>query len=117
MAKIVIQGGVPLHGDVVISGAKNAVLPILAASLLADEPMDIGNVPHLNHVTTSMAPLGGMGVQLTLNEQMRIVADPRAVNRFLASYEHVKNMRASILVLGPLVELLDRTSSRLNSLT
>src|SRR3546814_12969146 len=104
MAKIVIQGGVPLHGDVVISGAKNAVLPILAASLLADEPMDIGNVPHLNDVTTSMALLGEMGVQLTLNEQMRIVADPRGVNRFLASYEQVKTMRASILVLGPLVD-------------
>lgn len=103
MAKIVIQGGVPLNGDVVISGAKNAVLPILAASLLADEPMDIGNVPHLNDVTTSMALLGEMGVQLTLNERMRIVADPRGVDRFLASYEQVKTMRASILVLGPLV--------------
>src|SRR3546814_10974318 len=102
MAKIVIQGGVPLHGDVVISGAKNAVLPILAASLLADEPMDIGNVPHLNDVTTSMALLGEMGVQLTLNEQMRIVADPRGVNRFLASYEQVKPMRASIPGLGPI---------------
>src|SRR3546814_3352766 len=65
--------------------------------------MDIGNVPHLNDVTTSMALLGEMGVQLTLNEQMRIVADPRGVNRFLASYEQVKTMRASILVLGPLV--------------
>ncbi|MDP1697275.1 MAG: UDP-N-acetylglucosamine 1-carboxyvinyltransferase [Xanthomonadaceae bacterium] len=103
MAKIVIQGGVPLNGDVMISGAKNAVLPILAASLLADEPMDIGNVPHLNDVTTSMALLGEMGVQLTLNEHMRILADPRGVDRFLASYEQVKTMRASILVLGPLV--------------
>ena len=103
MAKIVIQGGVPLNGDVMISGAKNAVLPILAASLLADGPMDIGNVPHLNDVTTSMALLGDMGVQLTLNEHMRIAADPRGVDRFLASYEQVKTMRASILVLGPLV--------------
>lgn len=103
MAKIVIQGGVPLNGDVMISGAKNAVLPILAASLLADAPMDIGNVPHLNDVTTAMALLGEMGVQLTLNEHMRIIADPRGVNRFLASYEQVKTMRAAILVLGPLV--------------
>jgi len=103
MAKIVIQGGVPLHGDVMISGAKNAVLPILAASLLADAPMDIGNVPHLNDVTTAMALLGEMGVQLTLNEHMRIIADPRGVNRFLASYEQVKTMRAAILVLGPLL--------------
>lgn len=103
MAKIVIQGGVPLSGDVMISGAKNAVLPILAASLLADAPMDIGNVPHLNDVTTAMALLGEMGVQLTLNEHMRIIADPRGVNRFLASYEQVKTMRAAILVLGPLV--------------
>jgi len=103
MAKIVIQGGVPLHGDVMISGAKNAVLPILAASLLADALMDIGNVPHLNDVTTAMALLGEMGVQLTLNEHMRIIADPRGVNRFLASYEQVKTMRAAILVLGPLL--------------
>ncbi|MDX2300617.1 MAG: UDP-N-acetylglucosamine 1-carboxyvinyltransferase [Xanthomonadaceae bacterium] len=103
MAKILIQGGEPLHGDVAISGAKNAVLPILAASLLADEPMDIGNVPHLHDVTTSMALLGEMGVQLTLDERMRILADPRGVDRFVARYELVKTMRASILVLGPLV--------------
>jgi len=71
--------------------------------LLADAPMDIGNVPHLNDVTTAMALLGEMGVQLTLNEHMRIIADPRGVNRFLASYEQVKTMRAAILVLGPLL--------------
>jgi len=65
--------------------------------------MDIGNVPHLNDVTTAMALLGEMGVQLTLNEHMRIIADPRGVNRFLASYEQVKTMRAAILVLGPLL--------------
>lgn len=103
MAKILIQGGEPLHGDVAISGAKNAVLPILAASLLADEPMDIGNVPHLHDVATMMALLGEMGVQLTLDERMRILADPRGVRRFVAPYERVKTMRASILVLGPLV--------------
>jgi len=103
MAKIVIQGGEPLHGDVAISGAKNAVLPILAASLLADAPMDIGNVPHLHDVTTMMALLGEMGVQLTLDERLRIHADPRGVDRFVAPYERVKTMRASILVLGPLI--------------
>ncbi len=103
MAKILIQGGEPLHGDVAISGAKNAVLPILAACLLADEPMDIGNVPHLHDVATMMALLGEMGVQLTLDERMRILADPRGVDRFVAPYERVKTMRASILVLGPLV--------------
>ena len=77
MAKIVISGGEPLRGDVWISGAKNAVLPILAATLLADEPMTIGNVPHLHDVTTTMEVLGQMGVQLTIDERMRIHVDPR----------------------------------------
>jgi len=103
MAKIVISGGEPLHGDVWISGAKNAVLPILAATLLADEPVTIGNVPHLHDVTTTMEVLGQMGVQLTIDERMRIHVDPRPANRYFAPYDLVKTMRASILVLGPLV--------------
>jgi UDP-N-acetylglucosamine 1-carboxyvinyltransferase len=103
MAKIVISGGEPLHGDVWISGAKNAVLPILAATLLADEPVTIGNVPHLHDVTTTMELLGQMGVQLTIDERMRIHVDPRPADRYFAPYDLVKTMRASILVLGPLV--------------
>ena len=103
MAKIVISGGDPLRGDVRVSGAKNAVLPILAATLLADGPVVIGNVPHLHDVTTTMELLGQMGVQLVVDERMRIHADPRGATRYFAPYELVKTMRASILVLGPLV--------------
>jgi UDP-N-acetylglucosamine 1-carboxyvinyltransferase len=103
MAKIVINGGEPLRGDVQISGAKNAVLPILAACLLADEPVSIANVPHLHDVTTTMELLGQMGVQLVVDERMKIHVDPRTANRFFAPYDLVKTMRASILVLGPLV--------------
>jgi UDP-N-acetylglucosamine 1-carboxyvinyltransferase len=103
MAKIVISGGEPLKGDVWISGAKNAVLPILAATLLADEPMTVGNVPHLHDVTTTMEVLGQMGVQLTIDERMRIHVDPRPATNYFAPYDLVKTMRASILVLGPLV--------------
>ncbi|MDA3914043.1 UDP-N-acetylglucosamine 1-carboxyvinyltransferase [Oleiagrimonas sp.] len=103
MAKIVISGGAPLSGEIQISGAKNAVLPILAACLLADEPVSIGNVPHLHDVTTTMELLGRMGVQLVLDDRMTIEVDPRPTDRFFAPYDLVKTMRASILVLGPLV--------------
>lgn len=103
MAKIVISGGTPLNGEVWISGAKNAVLPILAASLLADEPVTIGNVPHLHDVTTTMELLGQMGAQLVVDERMKIHVDPRSTERYFAPYELVKTMRASIVVLGPLV--------------
>ena len=103
MAKILIQGGIALNGEVQISGAKNAVLPILTAGLLADGPMDIGNVPHLHDVTTTMELLGQMGVDLALNDRMRIGLDSRRADKFFAPYELVKTMRASILVLGPLV--------------
>jgi UDP-N-acetylglucosamine 1-carboxyvinyltransferase len=103
MAKIVISGGEPLRGDVWISGAKNAVLPILAATLLADEPVSIGNVPHLHDVTTTMELLGQMGVQLVVDERMKIHVDPRPAKNYFAPYDLVKTMRASILVLGPLV--------------
>ncbi|MBD8527173.1 UDP-N-acetylglucosamine 1-carboxyvinyltransferase [Pseudomarimonas arenosa] len=103
MASIVITGGEPLNGEVWISGAKNAVLPILAASLLADGPMEIGNVPHLHDVTTTMELLGQMGVELIVDDKMRIHADSRPANRHYAPYDLVKTMRASILVLGPMV--------------
>jgi UDP-N-acetylglucosamine 1-carboxyvinyltransferase len=103
MAKIVINGGQPLNGDVWISGAKNAVLPILAACLLADEPVTVGNVPHLHDVTTTMELLGQMGAELVVDEHMRIRVDPRPTDRFFAPYELVKTMRASIVVLGPLI--------------
>jgi len=103
MARIVISGGEPLQGEVLISGAKNAVLPILSASLLADGPMDIGNVPHLHDVTTTMELLGQMGVQLVVDEKMRIQVDSRKADRYFAPYDLVKTMRASILVLGPLL--------------
>ncbi|MCR6700124.1 MAG: UDP-N-acetylglucosamine 1-carboxyvinyltransferase [Dokdonella sp.] len=103
MAKIVINGGQPLNGEVTVSGAKNAVLPILAACLLADEPVTIGNVPHLHDVTTTMELLGQMGVELVVDERMRINVDPRAARHYFAPYDLVKTMRASILVLGPLV--------------
>ena len=103
MAKILITGGEVLQGDVQISGAKNAVLPILAATLLADGPISIGNVPHLHDVTTTMELLGAMGVQLMVDEKLTITADPRFITSTVAPYELVKTMRASILVLGPLV--------------
>ncbi len=103
MAKIVIDGGHPLRGDVWISGAKNAVLPILVASMLGDEPSVIGNVPHLQDVTTSMELLAQMGADLAVDERMQIEIDPRGINRHEAPYDLVKTMRASILVLGPLV--------------
>jgi len=103
MAKIIISGGMPLQGDVWISGAKNAVLPILASTLLADEPVSIGNVPHLHDVTTTMELLGQMGVELIIDERMKIHVDPRPAKHYFAPYDLVKTMRASILVLGPLV--------------
>jgi len=103
MAKIVIAGGEPLNGEVQISGAKNAVLPILCATLLADSAVEIGNVPHLHDVTTTMELLGEMGVQLIVDEKLTITADPSQVTNTVAPYELVKTMRASILVLGPLL--------------
>jgi UDP-N-acetylglucosamine 1-carboxyvinyltransferase len=103
MDKLIVTGGRPLEGQVWISGAKNAVLPILAATLLSDSPLLIGNVPHLQDVTTTMELLGRMGVTLTVNERMRIEVDPRTLRQCVAPYELVRTMRASILVLGPLL--------------
>ena len=103
MDKLQIRGGVPLQGDVRISGAKNATLPILAGALLADGPVTIGNVPHLQDVTTMIELLGRMGASVTVDERMRIEVDPRSTRQTFAPYELVKTMRAAILVLGPLV--------------
>ncbi|MGB5104461.1 MAG: UDP-N-acetylglucosamine 1-carboxyvinyltransferase [Steroidobacteraceae bacterium] len=103
MDKLQIRGGVPLDGEVRISGAKNATLPILAGALLADGPVNIGNVPHLRDVTTMIQLLGRMGASVTVDERMRIEVDPRTTRETFAPYELVKTMRAAILVLGPLV--------------
>ena len=103
MDKLQIRGGVPLDGEVRISGAKNAALPILAGALLADGPVSIGNVPHLRDVTTMIELLGRMGAGVTIDERMRIEVDPLSTRETFAPYELVKTMRAAVLVLGPLV--------------
>ena len=108
MDKLQIQGGTPLEGEVRISGAKNATLPILAAALLADDPVVIGNVPHLQDVTTTIELLGQMGASVTIDEHMHIEVDPSTVRECFAPYDLVKTMRASILVLGPLVARFGR---------
>jgi len=103
MDKLIISGGTTLNGEIRISGAKNAALPILAATLLADSPMHISNVPHLHDVTTTMELLGHMGVQLMVDERLSIEVDASTIKNFRAPYELVRTMRASILVLGPLL--------------
>lgn len=103
MDKLTIGGGVPLHGEIRISGAKNAALPILAATLLTDKPVQIGNIPHLHDITTTMELLGLMGSELMLDERMVIEVNNRNLQQLYAPYDLVKTMRASILVLGPLL--------------
>ncbi|NJD07705.1 MAG: UDP-N-acetylglucosamine 1-carboxyvinyltransferase [Methylococcaceae bacterium] len=103
MDKLLISGGVPLSGELRISGAKNAALPILAGALLSEMPVTVGNVPHLHDITTTMELLGRMGVRLTVDEKLNIEVDSRPISNFYAPYELVKTMRASILVLGPLL--------------
>ncbi len=103
MDKLIITGGTQLSGELRIAGAKNAALPILAAALLSEEPVTIGNIPHLHDITTTMQLLGQMGVRLTIDEKMNIEVDCCEINKFEAPYELVKTMRASILVLGPLL--------------
>ena len=103
MDKLVIKGGAPLQGEIRISGAKNAALPILAATLLTDEPMVIGNIPHLHDITTTMELLGQMGSELVIDERMNIEVNNRNITSLYAPYELVKTMRASILALGPLL--------------
>ncbi|HHQ14757.1 MAG TPA: UDP-N-acetylglucosamine 1-carboxyvinyltransferase [Chromatiales bacterium] len=108
MHKLAITGGARLDGEIRISGSKNATLPILAASVLTDEQVTISNVPHLNDVTTTIALLGRMGVQVTVHEDMSIEVDPSTLTDCHAPYELVKTMRASILVLGPLLTRFGR---------
>ncbi len=104
MQKIVVTGGVPLQGEVRISGAKNAVLPILCATLLADGPVDIGNVPHLHDVVTTIKVLRELGATVEHDvEHGHVRVDARSVHSHVAPYELVKTMRASVLVLGPLL--------------
>ncbi|MCB1836927.1 MAG: UDP-N-acetylglucosamine 1-carboxyvinyltransferase [Alcanivoracaceae bacterium] len=103
MDKLIITGGKPLDGEIRISGSKNSSLPILAATLLADTPTTVGNLPHLQDVTTLIELLGRMGVQLVIDDRMNIEVDANTITDFHAPYELVKTMRASILVLGPMV--------------
>jgi UDP-N-acetylglucosamine 1-carboxyvinyltransferase len=103
MDKLFITGGKKLDGEIRISGAKNAALPILMGCLLADEPVSIGNLPHLHDITTTLDLLGRMGVSITVDENLNVEVDTSTISRYVAPYELVKTMRASILVLGPLV--------------
>lgn len=103
MDKLEITGGRALAGDVTVSGAKNSALPILCGTLLADSPVVLSNVPHLNDVTTTVKLLTRLGADVVLHDGVRIEIDPRGTSNFVAPYELVKTMRASILVLGPLV--------------
>ncbi len=103
MEKLIIKGGIPLNGEIRISGAKNAALPILAATLLSGAPVQISNIPHLQDVTTIVSLLGQMGVKITLDERSNIEVEAAKLASFSAPYELVRTMRASVLVLGPLL--------------
>lgn len=103
MDKLIITGGQPLSGEIRISGAKNAALPIIVSTLLSDDPVLIRNIPHLHDITTTMELLGRMGVSLTMDEKMDVEVNPTTIKSYVAPYELVKTMRASILVLGPLL--------------
>ena len=103
MQKLKISGGKKLIGEINISGAKNAALPILAASLLSEKNVTLNNVPHLNDIATMITLLQSMGVEVIFDDTMRLNLNARNVDRLIAPYDLVKTMRASILVLGPLV--------------
>ncbi|NOR81312.1 MAG: UDP-N-acetylglucosamine 1-carboxyvinyltransferase [Methyloprofundus sp.] len=103
MDKLLITGGKTLTGELTVSGAKNAALPILAATLLSDTPTIIGNIPHLHDITTTMELLGCMGVELSVDEKLNIEVNSSTINKLEAPYELVRTMRSSILVLGPLL--------------
>lgn len=103
MDKLIITGGIRLNGEIRISGAKNAALPILAATLLSDRPVTIRNLPHLHDITTMIELFGRMGVQPVVDEKLSVEIDANAIQSLIAPYELVKTMRASILVLGPMV--------------
>ncbi len=108
MDKLQIRGGTPLEGEVRISGAKNAALPILAATLLAEGTASVGNVPHLRDVTTMIELLGRMGVDVTIDDKMRVGVDASSIRECVAPYDLVRTMRASIVVLGPLLARFGR---------
>jgi len=110
MDKLLIRGGSKLFGEIYASGAKNSALPILAASLLADTPLRVGNLPHLNDVTTMLELLGSMGVDVMLSDEMEVQVDTSNIKNLNARYELVKTMRASILVLGPLLAKFQRAT-------
>ena len=103
MDKLIITGGDSLDGEIRISGAKNSALPILAATLLADEPVTICNLPHLHDITTMIELFGRMGVEPVVDERLNVEVDPTRITTLIAPYELVKTMRASILVLGPML--------------
>ncbi|MDB6095739.1 MAG: murA [Francisellaceae bacterium] len=103
MQRLVIDGGIPLNGELKVSGAKNSVLPILSGVLLANDLVSISNIPHLHDVTTMMELLGHLGAKLMVDEQLTIEVDAKDLKTFIAPYELVRTMRASILVLGPLL--------------
>ncbi len=103
MDKLIITGGVPLNGEIRVSGAKNSALPILAATLLADDPVTVCNLPHLHDITTMFELFGCMGVDLLVDERMNVEVHASTIKKLKAPYELVKTMRASILVLGPLL--------------
>jgi len=103
MDKFLIEGGKTLNGEVRISGAKNAALPIIAAGLLVKAPLTIDNMPALHDVNTMLKLIESMGVAVERNAGMQVVLDASGINSHKAPYEHVKTMRASILVLGPLL--------------
>jgi UDP-N-acetylglucosamine 1-carboxyvinyltransferase len=103
MDKLVIQGGAQLEGEIWISGSKNAALPILFATLLTDEKVTLSNLPHLQDITTTIALLGALGVTISIDDSMQITVESGSLNALTAPYDLVKTMRASILVLGPLL--------------
>lgn len=108
MEKFLIRGGRPLRGEVIISGAKNAALPILMATILPQQPVTVSNVPALHDVETTLALLGQLGISHQVEDPNRFTIDPQGLNDFKAPYELVKTMRASVLVLGPLLAKLGR---------
>lgn len=103
MDKLIIEGGVRLEGEIRIAGAKNSALPILAATLLTSDKVTVRNLPHLFDITTMLELLGCMGVQPVIDEKLNVEVDTSTITHFNAPYELVKTMRASILVLGPLL--------------
>src|SRR5256886_5348621 len=103
MDKLIIQGGVPLSGEIRVSGAKNAALPLMCAALLTDEQLTLSNVPHLRDVSTMLRLLAQMGVEVSLDDRLGLSLKAERLSDPLAPYDLVKTMRASILVLGPLL--------------